>query len=323
MAELLNLNRLAFFAAVIEAGSFTAAGDRLGVAKAVVSHQVGKLEEELGVTLLMRTTRRVRATEAGRFFYDRCAVILRDAESAFAETSRSAAVPTGTLTITAPVDYGAAVVAPAITLFMERYSHMRVEASFDDDVADLLAEPIDVAIRVGWLTDSGNQAQQLGTFAQHLVCSPAFARRLPPRLDPKTVEGLPWIANNALKTPLRWLFSRGEWEKTTIEARASVSADKTPTVHACVLAGAGVSVLPDFLVAGNIAAGRLVRLLPDWTLPAGGIHVVYPAARFRPAKVRLFVDLMKRLERARSRPEPRSSGLTASPPGRSPAPGRS
>lgn len=306
MAELLNLNRLVFFAAVMETGSFTAAGERLGVAKAVVSHQIRKLEDELGVTLLTRTTRAVRATEAGRTFYDRCAVILRDAESAFAETSRDAASPTGTLTLTAPAGYGAAVVAPAIALFLDRYPQMRVDASFNDQVSDLAGEPIDLAIRAGWLADSGSQAQRLGTFQQHLVCAPAIAGRLPAVLDPKAVEALPWVANSALKAPLRWLFSRGEWERVTIDAQAAVSADKTPAAHACVLAGAGVSVLPDFMVADDIAAGRLVRLLPDWGLPAGGIHAVYPAARFRPAKVRLFVDILKRLERGRSRAAPGS-----------------
>ncbi|OCC02560.1 LysR family transcriptional regulator [Labrys sp. WJW] len=302
MSELLNLNRLAFFTAVIETGSFTAAGERLGVAKAVVSHQVGKLEEELGVTLILRTTRRLQATEAGRAFYDRAALILREAESAFGEISRNAAEPTGTLTLAAQIDYGGAVVAPAIAAFRERYPHMRVEVAFDDTVVDLVDAQVDVAVRVGWLTDSSNQAQRLGTFQQHLVCSAALAARLPVDLDPKGLAGLPFVANHALRTPTRWLFSRGEWERETVEVTAVVDADKTPTSYAMVLAGAGLSVFPDFLVAGDIAAGRLVRLLADWTLPAGGIHVVYPAARFRPAKVRLFVEILKGLERARSKP---------------------
>ncbi|WP_157015076.1 LysR family transcriptional regulator [Mesorhizobium xinjiangense] len=300
MTELLNLNRLPFFAAVVETGSFTAAGDRLGVAKAVVSHQVKKLEEELGVTLLARTTRRVQSTETGRLFYDRCAVILRDAGSAFADISSSAAIPTGTLAISAPIDYGAMAVGPAIALFMQRYPHMRVDVTFDDNVFDFSEKSLDVAIRVGWPTDSSYPAQRLGTFQQFLVGSPALARHLPLRLDPKAVEALPWVANNALKAPLRWQFSRGKSEKLIIEARSSISADKTPAAYACVLAGAAVSVFPDFRVAGDIAAGRLVHLLPDWTLPTGGIHSIYPATRFRPAKVRLFIEILKRQERART-----------------------
>lgn len=300
MTELLNLNRLAFYVAVIEAGSFTAASDRLGVAKAVVSHQVAKLEDELGVTLILRTTRRLQATDAGRQFYDRSVVILREAESAFAETSKSVATPTGTLTLAAPIDYGREIVAPAITAFIHRYPHMRVDVAFDDSFVDLVVSQVDVGIRVGWLVDSSNQSQRIGVFQQYLVCSSGFASRIGPQLEPPSVESLPWVANAALKTPLRWLFSRGDREKVTIEAKAFVHADKTPTTHACVLAGAGLSVFPDFVVASDIAAGRLVRLLSDWDLPAGGIYAVYPAARFRPAKATLFIDIVKALERGRA-----------------------
>lgn len=302
MSELLNLNRLAYFTAVIETGSFTAAGERLGVAKAVVSHQVGRLEEELGVTLILRTTRRLQATEAGRAFYDRAVLILREAESAFGEISKDAAEPTGTLTLAAQIDYGGAVVAPAVTLFRERYPHMRVDVAFDDTVVDLVDAKVDVAVRVGWLADSSNQAQRLGTFQQHLVCPPALAARVPAGFGPRDLTGLPFVANHALRLPTRWLFSRGEWDRETVEVMPAVEADKTPTAYALVLAGVGLSVFPDFLVAGDIAAGRLVRLLADWTLPEGGIHVVYPAARFRPAKVRLFVEILKSLERARKKP---------------------
>src|SRR3954463_7030341 len=109
-----NLNRLAYFAAVVETGSFTAAAARLGITKAVVSQQVARLEEELGTTLLVRTTRRVEPTEAGRAFHARCVVILRESEEAFVEITRAAGSPTGTLRITAPFDYGAAVVVPAL-----------------------------------------------------------------------------------------------------------------------------------------------------------------------------------------------------------------
>ncbi len=307
MPDLLNLNRLPFYAAVIETGSFTAAGDRLGVAKAVVSHQVARLEEELGVTLILRTTRRLQATEAGRQFYERCVTILSDAESAFAETSRSVATPTGALTLVAPNDYGRVLVAPAIAAFLERYPQMRVDIEFDDSLHDLVASQVDLAIRLGWLVDSSNPAQRLGTFEQYVVCSAEFAARLPARLDPTALETLPWVANDALKLPLRWVFMRGKAEQASVELRATVRADKTAAAHACVLAGAGLSVFPDFMTDADIASGRLVRLLPGWTLPSGGIYAVYPSARFRPAKVRLFLEILRDLEQARAAASTRRS----------------
>ncbi|WP_087005250.1 LysR family transcriptional regulator [Rhizobium sullae] len=297
----LNLNRLIFFTAVIEAGSFTAAADRLGVAKAVVSHQIARLEEELGVTLLTRTTRRLHATEEGSLFYERCVLILRQAESAYGEMSLRSAEPSGTLTLTAPLDYGAAVVAPTIAGYLQAYPQMHVDAIFDDSVNDLVAERIDLSIRVGWLSDSSHQARRLGTFEQVLAATPSVAARIPADLAAADAASLPWIANGALKNALRWTFSRGQREAVTIETRSIVTTDKTPAAYACVLAGIGVSVFPDYMVAADMRAGKIVRLFPEWALPQGGIHAVFPPARFRPAKVRAFLDMLVIAERRRIR----------------------
>lgn len=299
MSDLLNLNRLVYFTAVLESGSFTAAAERLGVAKAVVSHQVGKLEQELGVTLLARTTRRLHATEEGRLFYDRCALILREAEAAYGEMSHLTNEPSGTLTLTAPLDYGSAVVAPVIAAYRRQFPQMRVDIVFDDDIVDLVSDQLDLAIRVGWLTDTSNQARRLGGFEQYLVAAPGLAMTLSPCTKPRDAAHLPWIENAVLRHPLRWMFSRIGHETEVIEAQSAIRTDKTPTAYACVLAGAGVSVFPDYMLKDDIATGRLVRLLPEWTLPAGGIHAVFPAARFRPAKVRRFIEMMMAAERKR------------------------
>ncbi|MGY5808732.1 LysR family transcriptional regulator [Rhizobium sp. LEGMi198b] len=299
MSELLNLNRLIFFTSVVETGSFTAAAERLGVAKAVVSHQVARLEDELGVSLLMRTTRRLHATEEGRVFYDRCAIILREAEAAYGEMSLHAIEPTGTLTLTAPLDYGEAVVAPVVATYRERFPQMRVDLIFDDNVIDLANGQLDLAIRVGWLTDMSNKARRLGTFQQYLVATPKLAASFPKVSKPADVAALPWIENAVLRQPLRWMFSREGYSSEIVEANSAVRTDKTPSAYACVKAGIGVSVFPDYMVVDDIAAGRLSRLLPDWTLPAGGIHAVLPMARFRPAKVRRFIEMMQAAERRR------------------------
>ncbi|MUZ99650.1 LysR family transcriptional regulator [Agrobacterium vitis] len=259
MSDLLNLNRLIFFTAVVEAGSFTAAADRMGVAKAVVSHQIARLEEELGVTLLMRTTRRLHATEDGKLFYQRCVLILREAEAAYGEMSLRNAEPSGTLTLTAPLDYGAAVVAPTIAEYRKANPQMHVDVIFDDSVSDLIAEKIDLSIRVGWLSDSSHQARRLGTFEQILVATPAVASGIAANLAPADVAHLPWIANRALRNALRWTFSRGKEETVTVEAQPTVTTDKTPTAYACMAAGVGVAVFPDYMVEADVRAGKLVH----------------------------------------------------------------
>lgn len=299
------MNRLRYFTAVVEAGSFTAASRRLGVAKTVVSHQVSQLEAELSTTLLVRSTRKVQLAESGRWFYERAAAILREAEAAFGEIAEAAVEPTGTLTITAPVEYGQTVVAPTIAAFIEQFPHMNVEVKFTDRLVDLVTADIDVAVRLGWLMDSSNPMRRLGGFRQLVVCSPVFAERLPPNPEPKDLIDVPWVGNRVLKRPLDWVFER-DGEQIAITARSVVMADTTPATMSCVVAGAGISVLPDFLAEPEIRSGRLIQLLSGWSLPEGGIHVVFPDVRFRPAKVRRFLEMLVKAERSRQRLDPAS-----------------
>lgn len=293
-----NLKRLSYFAAVVEAGSFTAAAERLGITKAVVSQQVARLERDFGTTLLVRTTRKVQPTAAGLRFHTRCAAILRDAEDAFAELSETAAEPSGTLRLTAPFDYGISVVVPAIAAFVQRHPHCKVDAVFSDQTLDVMAGDVELAIRVGWLTQQHLQARRIGVFRQCLVAAPAWRERVAALADPHGIEPLPFVANTALRDHLRWSFTDAAGAGCSVVVRASVFLDTTLAVREAVRAGVGLSVLPDYAVADDLAAGRLVAVLPQWSLPTGGIHAVFPTARFRPAKVRAFVDLLAERQQA-------------------------
>lgn len=294
-----NLRRLAYFVSVVETGSFTAAAERLGITKAVVSQQVARLEREFRTSLLVRTTRKVQTTELGQAFYLRCAQILRDAEYAFDELAQTSVEPSGVLRLTAPFDYGVGVVVPAIATFTRRYPQCKVDAVLSDRTLDMIDNNIELAIRVGWLAETGFQARQIGNFRQLLVAAPAMAAQLTRLNSPQGIASLPFVANTVLQEPLRWTFSRGETEHQVVNAHASIFLDATLAVRAAICEGAGVSVLPDYVVADDLASGRLVHVLPDWTLPSGGIHAVFPAARFRPAKVRAFVDMLVASEQQR------------------------
>ncbi len=301
MIETMNLNRLAYFAAVVDTGSFTRAAERLHITKAVVSQQVAELERETGTTLLVRTTRSVHPTEAGRMLHARCGFILRAAEEAFGELSQSAAEPTGTLRITAPNDYGIATMIPVVTAYTARYPTCHVELTLRDNTVDLVSAEIDMAIRVGWLADSSLQARKIGSFRQLLVGSAAFAELISTIHDPDELGKLPFVANMALKESLLWEFSRGDIEKRAVRMQAAIGIDTTPGVLAAVQTDGGLSVLPDFLVGDLVGSGQLVHVLPDWHLPSGGIYVVYPAARFRPAKVTAFVAMLVEVEKRQTR----------------------
>jgi DNA-binding transcriptional LysR family regulator len=310
----MNLNRLAYFTAVVDTGSFTAAAARLGITKAVVSQQVARLEEELGTRLLVRTTRRVEPTDAGRAFHVRCVVILRQSEDAFVEMGRGAESPTGTLRLTAPLDYGTAVVVPALAEFTRRYPACRAELSLSDKTIDLASGQLDMAIRVGWLEDSSFVARRIGSFQQFLVCAPSFAGALSRVRKPEDLQALPFIANTALRKPLDWKFSRPNAQPRAVRGRSTFAIDTTPAVHAAVLAGAGLSVLPDYVVHADVALGRLLHVLPGWSLPTGGIHAVFPAARLRPAKVSAFLDLLTDQEKRTEAASSATSSRTADAP---------
>jgi len=292
-SHLANLKRMAYFAAVVETGSFTAAALRLGITKAVVSQQVARLEREFRTTLLTRTTRRVAPTDAGKAFHARCALVLKEAHDAFDELGEGATEPSGTLRLTAALDYGITTIVPAVTEFTRRYPQCKVDAILSDQSIDVMSGQVELAIRVGWLTDPGVQARQIGAFRQLLVAAPAWQHEVSALQDPQGIARIPFVANTALREPTRWSFSRGELEREGVSVHAVVSLDATLAVREAVRLGAGLSVLPDYAVAEDLAAGRLVHVLPQWALPSGGIHAVFPPARFRPAKVRAFVDLLQ------------------------------
>ena len=156
---------------------------------------------------------------------------------------------------------------------------------------DLVADNMDLAIRVGWLADSGLQARRIGAFRQLLVGRHDFADRIADLKELPELASLPFIANTALREPLTWTFSRANTEQYTLHFKAVMSINTTPAVLEAVRHGGGLSVLPDFLVAEELKNGQLFQAFPEWHLPSGGVHTVYPAARFRAPKVSAFVDM--------------------------------
>ncbi|UWQ96246.1 LysR family transcriptional regulator [Rhodobacteraceae bacterium M385] len=302
MTKGLNLNRLAYFAAVVETGSFTHAAERLGITKAVVSQQITNLEQEVKTTLLVRSTRSVSPTEAGHDFYSRCSRILKEAEEAFDKLSQSTEIPTGTLRITAPYDYGATILAPVASAFRQAYPNCRVVLHLGDRISDLISEDLDLAIRVGWLTDSSLQARRIGVFRQIVVASAAYAEQLGALTHPEELRSkADFVGNLALADPLTWSFTHLDGRHAKVRLKSDMMLDTSAALLQAIKADAGVSVLPDFQVQGDLAAGELKVILPEWSLQDGGIYTVYPPARFRPAKVTQFARMLSEREKQRER----------------------
>ncbi|TCS48361.1 DNA-binding transcriptional LysR family regulator [Primorskyibacter sedentarius] len=300
MSKAHNLNRLAYFAAVVETGSFTNAADRLGVTKAVVSSQVSQLEQELRTTLLVRNTRKVSTTEAGRLFYTRCVSILNEAEEAFSELSQLSEQPVGTLRMTAPYDYGTEIVAPLVAAFRSQHPDCQVELHLGDDHSDLLAGDLDLAIRVGWLRDSTLLARKLGGFRQLLIGAGANSGQFNAIQHPNDLAASPFVANKALSDPLQWRFENAFGETVSVKLQSDLSIDSAPAIMAAVREGAGLAILPDYLVRDHLTSGVLTQVLPEWHLPEGGIFIVLPASKFRAAKVSVFTEMLRQAEKIRN-----------------------
>ncbi len=227
-------------------------------------------------------------------FYAASRRIIGDAEEAIAAASRNTKEPRGSLRITAPVDYGATVVTPVAVALGQRYPALKIELLFGDRPFDLVAERIDVAIRVGKLeAESSDQATRIGRFSDWLVASPAALKktRVPEQLDDLAAH--PFVALSVLPKPLTWTFSRPKNSPRTIHFKSAMTANTAHAVRCAALAGAGLAILPDFVVVADVCAGRLLRVIPEWHLPDGGIFAVLPAARHRPKKIGAFIDAVR------------------------------
>ncbi|GAB3452757.1 HTH-type transcriptional regulator PtxR [Massilia terrae] len=285
----INLNDLLVFSAVADMGGFTAAAERLNVAPAKVSLEIARLEAQLGVALFSRTTRKVALTEAGESLHQQSKPLLEQLQAAVDGLHVSPDQLTGTLRVTAPVDHAVQMLAPALARFAVLHPKLQIDLRTSDRISDLVAEGIDVAIRMGWLRDSSQRAVKLGEFQQYLVASPDYLRRAGTPQSPLDLASHDWVALTLLRTPLTWTFSSNEGEERTVHLKARMKADSASSLRALVLHGAGLTVLDQFSSAPELAAGRLVRLLPDWQAATGGLYAVFPPGRHVAPKARAFV----------------------------------
>jgi len=291
-----NLNRLAYFVAIAEAGTITAAADRLRVSKAVVSRQLQLLEQDLETTLILRNSRHLHLTEAGQSFYEAAQASVAQAREAFDLLRSGQDAPSGNLRITAPLDLGSDYVAPVIAEFRELCPAVTVDLTLSDARFDPVGARFDIAFRAGWLSDSANVARKLADFRQIVLASPGFIDRYGmPRL-PTDLVPLPFIEHKALQDPRRWDFVDGSGVSVRVDLQPQISADVTPAIRELTEAGAGIAILPDFYARRSIEQGRLVRLLAECQLPSGGIYAVFPPTPYRSVATRRFADLFtKRL----------------------------
>jgi len=289
----IDLNDLLVFEAVAETGGFTAAAERLGVATAKVSVEIGRLESKLGVALFNRTTRKVVLTDAGQTMYEECRPLLHGLTEAIERAGSGKEELAGTLRISSTVDHATLTLAPALAAFAQHHPHLAIDLRTSDRVVDVIEEGIDVAIRLGWLRDSSLRAVKLGEFEQYVVASPSYLRCVKRPNIPEDLVNFDWVALTLLPTPFTWKFSGNTGETKTIHVKARFRVDSPGALRSLLQQHVGVSVLDQFNAQEGISSKRLIRLLPEWFLPSAGIYAVYPPGRQLPAKVRSFIDFYR------------------------------
>ena len=280
------------FAKVVEHGSFGAAAQRLEVSTSAVSRQVAELEAHLEVRLLNRTTRRLSLTEAGQAFYERCLQLLTDLEETEAAVRSTAAVPKGTLRLTCGVTFGERYLAPAVAEFATRHPQVAFDIDLSDRSVDLVEDGFDLAIRIGPV---GQQALVARRIAEtQLVCcaAPEYLDNRPPLLTPDDLQHHECFAYTYAATASAWTFEARDGARHTPRISFRHRANNGSLLSAMAVAGVGISLEPDFIVAADVRAGRLVRVLPDYQPPRSPISAVYPSRRHLSAKVRTFVDFL-------------------------------
>lgn len=284
-----DLNSLPLFIAVVEAGSFTAAAERLGCTKTKVSLVIKTLEKNLGLALFTRTTRQVSLTEAGQQLYQRCQPLLVKLQETLGEVGTDAQMLSGTLRITAPADHMALSLAPAAAAFSRLHPDLSLELRSGDQVADMVREGIDLAIRMGWLKDSSLRAQKLGEFEQVLLASRDYLVEMGEPKHPSELSRHRWLEFNPLPSSLNWTFEK-DGEALQVQMHSRIKVDSTGTLRSLLLAGAGISVMARF---GAYRENELIQILTNWRLPKGGVYAVFPPGTFVPAKARAFMNFYK------------------------------
>ena len=290
---MVSLDRFDTFKAVVEAGSLTAAADTLGQTRAVVSFNLKRLEEELGVTLLTRNTRQLALTDAGERFYRRCLRTLDEARLAIEEARSEHAQLKGTLRITTTVEFALAQVVPALEVFRQQQPQLNIHLSTSSTHADLISERFDLAIRLGRMHDSSLRAVQLSTFEVFAVAAPPLVERFAPAATLAMLESMPTLGHGRVPEMPVTDPAGTEHVYQPKPGTTAIVADNSATLRALALTGQGVAILPQWLIQDDLEAGRLVRLLADYRFAQQGVYALYPDTRHLPLKVRAFIDFMK------------------------------
>ncbi|MHA6646234.1 LysR family transcriptional regulator [Mesorhizobium sp. A623] len=287
-----RLECVRMFVAVMEAGSFARAAERLRTSPGQASKLVSRLEAELGVRLLNRTTRALAATEAGQAYFERMRALLADFDAVEDAVRNVSGTPRGRLRITAPISFGATQLAPVLVDFARQFPQIEIDVSFSDRVVSLVDEGFDVAIRIGNPADSSLIARHLCE-ARIVVCaSEAYLREHQEPDVPADLASHDCIIDTNFREPRFWTFREQNGSETVIEISGRLHFSNADVALTAAEAGLGIARAPSFIAGPRFRDGRLVPLLREFEPKPLAIYALYPPGRHLAIKVRVFVDFL-------------------------------
>lgn len=282
-----RLDAMRVILAVVDAGSLSAGSRKLNVPLPSVSRKVSELERHLGANLLVRTSRTIQLTDAGRDYVEAARRIIADLDEAERRASGEYQTPRGELTVTMPVEFGARHVMPIALSFMEEYPEVTLKLVTSDRLIHMVDEQVDVAIRLGHLADSALYAVKAGEFHLLTCAAPAYVERCGAPAKPGDLADHDGILFGAQAT--FWTF-RIDGEEAIRAPRARMVVNSAASNLAAAVGGVGIARLFDYQLSGHIQSGALVRLLPEDDSELRPVHIVYPRQGLMPLKVRAFID---------------------------------
>ncbi len=284
-----DVSALHVFTAVVEHGSYAEAARHLDITPSYVSRIITRLEEDLGVRLLHRTTRRVSLTDTGSSYYEQIRPALGMLDDARRAVRNTVAQPIGRLRMSLPQSLGAQVLAPLVVEVAEQYPRLELELSLSDRQVDVVGEGYDLVVRVADLRDTSLIARRLCSTRAYTLASPSFLARFGTPRHPMDLLGLDCLLfDHQVGGPRRWVFQRGD-EAHALSVHGRFRADSGDAMLHAAIGGLGVVRAPDFLANPAIANGSLIRILPDWETETG-VWALFPHSRHLDPKVRVMVD---------------------------------
>ena len=283
-----RLREMEMFVRVVDAGSFSLAARDMKIGQPAISKTIASLEERLGVSLLVRSTRRLTPTEAGVAFYERALRAVTEADEADAAARGASASLEGRLRISAAVTFSRIHLVPRLAEFLDAHPRLQLELVMDDRPRDLVAENIDAALRLGVLTDSSLRARKIAQSERLVIASPAYLARRGVPATPADVLNHDAIIYSQSTGGEEWSFRRGTAE-TSIRFQRRLMITAAEGVRAAVISGQGFAIASRWMFAPELQSGEVVSILNDWTLPPLDLWVIYPSGRLTSSKARAFV----------------------------------